>query len=557
MRAAVRTKIAPSSPLWIHAAALGLLFLRRPDQFFHPQFQAEDGGLFFMQARESGLAAIGKTYNGYHHLLPRLTAAFADAAAPPRWAPHIYAIVSALALLVVVGMAVSRRIRLPGKRLIALAPLLIPHNGWVYLHLTDVQSILAWGLILLLIAEPPTRARERITDVVYLILAGLTGPFVLFFLPLFLGRWLVRRDAHGIVLLLIALGCAGLQSKDLPDARTQPTSQGFDIRDPSWVQVVGVRYAGVGIFGQELGRTIAENPRGAWALLIATAILLLGTTFLLIAPLHPRLLTIHLAGLAVFLATLWAYRFRPALLFGLVANRYSFVPMITLGAVLVGIWRAGGPRARLAGILMFLLIPGAAATFRSRALDDDGWGRASRVFGGDLPADVIIHPYWVLRYRPESEGRIVSPNLFADVAHESLQITPIRVAPPIEEPVLTEFRGGSFLRTPSRTVIEFEIPRGARGFRIQTGLQFRRGTPTILDGFDLLVERAPPMSQDFRVLRSQRHQPGPDSLRGVYPRPLLLETPLDGTPGRLRLSAVPRNGTSGDWWILWGAAVFR
>ncbi|HGY89770.1 MAG TPA: hypothetical protein ENK43_01215 [Planctomycetes bacterium] len=547
----------PSNPLWIYPATLGLLFLRRPDQFFHPQFQAEDGGLFFMQARESGLAAIGRTYNGYHHLLPRLTAALADAVVSPRWTPHVYALVSALAVLVVVGMAVSPRIHLPGKPLIALAPLLIPHNGWVYLHLTDVQSVLAWGLILLLIAEPPTRRRERVFDLLYIVLAGLTGPFVLFFLPLFLGRWLSRRDAHGLLLLLLALGCAGLQAKDLPEARIQRPGQQFDIRDPSWVRVIGARYAGIGLFGQQLGRKIAEDPRAAWALLAATAVLLLGTTYLLLTPLAPRLLTIHLAGLAVFLATLWAYRFRPILLFGLIADRYAFLPMTALLAALLGARRAGGRRSRLAGLLLLFLIPGTAATFRSEPLVDDGWPSASRVFGGNLPADVIVHPYWVLPYRPEHEGRKVSPNLFSDIVSASLRLMPVRVAPPIEQPILTEYFGGGFLRTPADTVIEFEIPRGARGFRVQTGLLFRGGTPNMKDGFDFLVERSAPGSQEFHVVRSIRHQPGPDALLGVFPRPHVLEAPLDGTPGRLRLRAAAIAGTTGSWWVLWGAAVFR
>ncbi len=553
----MRTSASRSRPYWIYPLAVGLLFLRRPDQFFHPQFQAEDGGIFFMQARESGALAIPRTYNGYHHLLPRLTAALTDFVAPPRWAPHVYALASVLALLVVVGMASSPRIRLPGKQLVALAPLLIPHNGWTYLHLTDVQFVLAWGLILLVIAEPPARMGERIFDVVYLVVAGMTGPFILFFLPLFVARALIRKDRHGAIMLAIAIMCSGLQARDLPSARVHVPGGQFDVRDPAWVEVIGVRYAGIGILGQDLGSKIAKDRRGAWVLLIVTAALLLTATYLVLFPFCPRLLAIHLAGLAVFLATLWAYRVRPATLTGLVADRYSFFPMTALAVVLVAAWRRGGPRARIAGFLLLAIVPGAAATFRSQELDDDGWKHASTLFGRDLPADIIIHPYWVLRYRPENEGRGRSPHLADDVARRGLGVVPRAITPPLKEPLLTAFRGTTFLRSTPETTIEFEIPRGARGFRVRTALQFRGGTPHILDGFDLLVERADDGGSEFRILRTLRHQPGPEAMRGIFPRPIDLETPLDGEPGRLRLRAAPLDATRGTWWILWGAVVFR
>ena len=65
-----------------------ILFLRRPDALLNSQLFAEDG-MFFLDAYDRGAKAIFSPYNGYLHLAPRLTAAFA-LAFDPAWMPAIY-----------------------------------------------------------------------------------------------------------------------------------------------------------------------------------------------------------------------------------------------------------------------------------------------------------------------------------------------------------------------------------------------------------------------------------------------------------------------------------
>ena len=61
-----------SAPLILIGCGL-ILFLRRPDQFHHPQFWAEDG-FFYERHLANGWHTLVESYAGYLHTLPRLIA---------------------------------------------------------------------------------------------------------------------------------------------------------------------------------------------------------------------------------------------------------------------------------------------------------------------------------------------------------------------------------------------------------------------------------------------------------------------------------------------------
>src|SRR3989304_8909630 len=52
----------------------GLLYLRRPDAFYNPQFFAEDGIILFREAHAYGFASLLVPYSGYYHTFSRLAA---------------------------------------------------------------------------------------------------------------------------------------------------------------------------------------------------------------------------------------------------------------------------------------------------------------------------------------------------------------------------------------------------------------------------------------------------------------------------------------------------
>jgi hypothetical protein len=80
-------------------ALFALVFLilvsRKPEAFFHAQFYAEDGVVFYREQLVYGVRSLLFPYNGYLHLVPRLTALLASFF-PAIAAPFIFSVVSAM-----------------------------------------------------------------------------------------------------------------------------------------------------------------------------------------------------------------------------------------------------------------------------------------------------------------------------------------------------------------------------------------------------------------------------------------------------------------------------
>ena len=126
--------------------ALAVLVLRRPDAVLYPQFWAEDFA-FLLDAERIGLASFWMPRAGYLHFFPRLIAwpgMYLDPVLQPAWF-----VGSAVAVtLAVVATCLSPRIPLPAKPWLALAVVVVPHSGEVFLNPTNLQWLTALALIL-------------------------------------------------------------------------------------------------------------------------------------------------------------------------------------------------------------------------------------------------------------------------------------------------------------------------------------------------------------------------------------------------------------------------
>jgi hypothetical protein len=172
-----------------------LLVFRRPDLFLNPQFWAEDGVIFFKQMHAEGWRSFFIPYQGYYHLLPRLIAAF-TANFDPAFAPAIYCAFSLPLNLAVAAAVFSPRLDLPNRPLFALAVVLVPHSGEIWLNVTNLQWLLAPGILLLLFARDPETPLQWAFDLATLALLALTGPFVVMWLPFFVWRIWRRRGSR-------------------------------------------------------------------------------------------------------------------------------------------------------------------------------------------------------------------------------------------------------------------------------------------------------------------------------------------------------------------------
>ena len=165
-------------------ALLATMSVRQPDKLHTPQFWAEDGPVFYLDAENLGAASIVRPYNGYWHLYPR-TVALIGTKLPVRHLPRLYVtaamVVTVCALLALVSARLSER-AIARAGMVA-AVLLVPFSGELWLTLTNMQWFGGLLLVALLAAPAPATARGAAAWSVGGIVIGLSGPFALLLSP--------------------------------------------------------------------------------------------------------------------------------------------------------------------------------------------------------------------------------------------------------------------------------------------------------------------------------------------------------------------------------------
>jgi hypothetical protein len=304
-------------------AATALLFLRRPIAFLHPQFFAEDGAIFFMQAETNPVAAVVNPYSGYLHVGLRLVA-LAASPLDPRWIPSVYFAASIAAFLGLELALFSPRLGLPRPWIFALGVVLVPHSGEVFDNLTNAQWITGLGLLLLALARDPGGGAERAFDVGYAAIASLTGVFSIIFAPLFVARAAVRRTSDAFWLAGIVAAGALVQDYEINNSLFQA-----DAGAPGALHVAAT-------FGNRVWLSLLLTPHASdgVAMGMRSAVGAAGLLLLLLLALCGREGRAKRAAMAAALLLLVAaviYKFRGSLgSLDLVrdGDRYFFIPKV-------------------------------------------------------------------------------------------------------------------------------------------------------------------------------------------------------------------------------------
>jgi hypothetical protein len=194
-------------PFAVAVIALLALFARMPDRVIYGFLWGEDGPVFLQQAYVIGLRSIVTPYAGYLIVIPRFIAfSFSLLSDPTRSArPFMWA--SALILCASCAYLFSfarSRMPEPAAWIFALAPILVPHQGEVWLNITNIQWVIA-PLLLVLLWEMVYVGIGR-TKLFVLILMTLTGPFGLLYSPMvivFMVR--TRRFSRGAMMYFAAV----------------------------------------------------------------------------------------------------------------------------------------------------------------------------------------------------------------------------------------------------------------------------------------------------------------------------------------------------------------
>ena len=195
-----------------------LLFSRGAVFFIRPQFYAEDAAVLFLEARSLGWHSLFTPHPAYCILGDRLVSCAATIL-PALYQPAAYCYGALAYTLLTAWFCLRARLDhlmdRRGKIALALAIVLVPHDGEVLMKLIGVQWILMAILLILMLQDQPATPGEAVVDFLGLGLAGLTGPYSVLYAPWFLLR--LRRVTGGfsrynLLLIGAAWFLAGVQA---------------------------------------------------------------------------------------------------------------------------------------------------------------------------------------------------------------------------------------------------------------------------------------------------------------------------------------------------------
>jgi hypothetical protein len=337
-----RHRLPDVRALWI-AAAGAVLFARYPDWFLLPRLWAEDGPVFFLNAKICGPSVLAEPYAGYLNLIPRLIA-LAGSWLDPGDIPLFYCLSAFAVTLCVVARALSPRLCLAWRPALAMAIVAAPGTGEIYLCPTNIQWITAIALVMLVFTDDPDGIRAWAGDMAVLVLAGLTGPFSIFVAPFFVRRALVRRTAGAWIFAGIAAATAAVQGCEValhpPPAAQVPPGCPLEWANLSAVLAARVPLSLLGGQGWILhvGRTVVIAAGGVCAACLVARVVRGGRHREICLVLLTLAAIVCAATAAKTRCDLWDYR---EMVNG---DRYFYIPRVMLLWVAVG-WLQAKSRA--------------------------------------------------------------------------------------------------------------------------------------------------------------------------------------------------------------------
>lgn len=175
----------------------GAMFYRRADAFTNPQFWAEDGFVFFMEQDNTTKFLGFKNYNGYIHFLPRTVTYLQQLFSIPY--EHVPTLYNYSTLFITIIYLCMIWFMLPYKAstkcLMIISAGYLPISAEIYMNLTNIQWFSSIGLVVLIFPINIRTYKHAILITLAVLFAGLTGPFSIILLPLFIIQFIKFRKS--------------------------------------------------------------------------------------------------------------------------------------------------------------------------------------------------------------------------------------------------------------------------------------------------------------------------------------------------------------------------
>ncbi len=398
--------------IWFTLTLVGMiLFIRKPDALLNPQFWAEDGNIFFLQQYQHGATALFQSYAGYLHIVPRMIAFYTDLFFPYSLAPHVYNYSSFFITILVIAGIFSPRIQLDYKPLFTLSFVLVPHfSGEIFINITNLQWILLIALIFLLIKDTPNQKYgniylQTILDCATIILCGLTGPFLIFLLPLFILKALRKSFLYRSIILPIILLIVSIQIMTLiysPFYARLPMALEFTISP--YIDILGQKVFGVLFLGISVMYTLTHYGHDIFLMLLSIAyFIVIFSLFIYSFKTKKYIIIVFLAiHFIILFATFYKFQGAPSILIHYGAGpRYFYIPYLMIIWSLLLLLSQSSLKNKLPMWIGLACIAFSSATslFQTKPFIDYNWYQHSQLIGKQ---DIIIpiNPLgWVIRLK--------------------------------------------------------------------------------------------------------------------------------------------------------------
>ena len=395
----------PRPAWWVLVPLAVLLALRKPHALLAPQFWAEDGSVFLIEQDQLGLAALCVPYMGYLHAIPRLVAWLAAHLLDPEWWPSFYNGTAFAIWVAVIARTFSPRLPLPHKPWLALLFFLGPQTGEILFNLTNVQWIAAFVLVQQAIVARPHTWGQRLGDLALLAVVGLTGPFVVALLPLFVWRWWRDRHSDNLVALALVSACAVTQAWLIHRANITFEHQHAPLHLFNALTVLSRRLLIWPALGANLANSLTPFVVGFGGVVFTTA--------LFIRTLRPdprRLVRLQLFAAFALLMLACFVRMRPDTWTGddlAFSDRYFFLPRVLLAWLIVlEIDATSRPIAWTARLAALALSLAHLPDYVLSAPPNYRWAENCDPIRRGVPAKIPILPEgWILDYPGRPSAR--------------------------------------------------------------------------------------------------------------------------------------------------------